>query len=170
ATGVDPQLDAANDPAELQIVEWLVRLKKLDVPRPVGGCHVVVVELPTLLADERSGSDPFPSAGEIVGEGGKPELLVLLPIDVGGKLGEAAKAPFAFPQLLLRPYAVCHIGCHTAVPAERSPDVENGLARDGHETRLAIADTPQQQIAERPARLEHCLMLIPGRVNDLGGG
>src|SRR5712691_621306 len=36
--------------------------------------------------------------------------------------------------------------------------------------RLAAADTPQEQIAERPARLEHRLMLIPGLVDDLGGG
>src|SRR5258708_11197281 len=34
----------------------------------------------------------------------------------------------------------------------------------------ALADTPQEQIAERPARLEHRLMLIPGLVDDLGGG
>src|SRR5882762_8254353 len=34
----------------------------------------------------------------------------------------------------------------------------------------ALADTPQEQIAERPARLEHRLMLIPGLVDELGGG
>src|SRR5439155_8992569 len=66
--GVDPQLPAFSLPAQLQVLERLVRLENCDMPRPVGRGHVDVVELPAPLADQHPRSQSLRSAWAAVGE------------------------------------------------------------------------------------------------------
>ncbi len=89
------------EPTQFHVSERLVRFEKGNVFRPLVGRYVDVVLLPALLAyDGLEGErvQPF-RAGS--GHRGEAELIVLLPVHVGGKLGQAAKTLLALAQRLL---------------------------------------------------------------------
>src|SRR6267143_5651751 len=92
AADADPDLIAGIvEPAQFHVSEWLVRLEQRDMLGPCVGGHVDVVLFPAFLADRRKGLhvDPLRSGSAHRREA---ELLVLFPVHVGGKLGEAAEA------------------------------------------------------------------------------
>src|SRR5713101_5374690 len=96
AADADPDLLAGLvEPAQFHVAERLVRLEQRDMLGPCVGGHVDVVLLPTLLADRREGLhvDPLRSGAAHRSEA---ELLVLLPVHVGGEHGQTAETLFAF--------------------------------------------------------------------------
>src|SRR5204862_2316604 len=51
AAHAHPELPSADDAAKLEIVERAVRFHRRDLPRPVGGAHVDVIDVPEPLAE-----------------------------------------------------------------------------------------------------------------------
>src|ERR1051325_11104142 len=85
--------------AQLQVAKRLARLEQRAVRRPVRFAQVDVLELPALLAQKLFCTSrlDFPRRG--VPERPESKLLVLLPVPVGGELGQAAKPLFALVQV-----------------------------------------------------------------------
>src|SRR5438046_355159 len=89
------------EPAQLHVSERLVRLEKGNVFGPLVGRHVDVVLLPALLADDRLDRERVHPLRAGSRHRGEAELLILLPVHVGGKPGQAAEAFLALAQRLL---------------------------------------------------------------------
>src|SRR5581483_2423918 len=97
AGGADPERLAVLDAAELEVVERLVRLEHRPVLAPFLLRKVDVSRVPAMLAEEPLAAQAFAFAAA-AREAGEAELVVLLPVHVGGKLGKAAEALLALAQ------------------------------------------------------------------------
>ena len=98
AARAHPHLAALDDAAKLEVVERPVRLHRRDVPRPVGGAHVDVVDVPEPPAEQAVAVEPVVVQGVLASERGEAQCRVLLPVDVGDQLREPAKARLALAQ------------------------------------------------------------------------
>jgi hypothetical protein len=84
----------------LEIPERFAPLERRAVRVPFGGCRVDAGDLPAPLAEQGARVDT--DAREDARRGpGEAQLLVLLPVPVGGQVGEAPEARFALAQAAL---------------------------------------------------------------------
>src|SRR5207237_3581457 len=93
-------------PADLEVVERLVRFEQGAMRVPVGVRHVERRQLPARLADVRRRRYPADAPEQRVRHLGEAEVLVLLPVPVGGELRQAAEPLLALAQRLLGPAAL----------------------------------------------------------------
>jgi hypothetical protein len=136
------------DARALQLAERLARRQHRLVLRPGTRQGRHVLELPARLADRR-----LPGvSGQIIGlcrKVGKAQVLVLLPVPVGGKRGQAAEARFARAQRVGGELAVGDVG-GGARPAHR---LAGGIAQAHgdhvHPAQVAARQDPQLQVKAR---------------------
>src|SRR5688572_1357324 len=142
------------DARDLEVTERKVRVHGSDFP----------ARLPNLAARRIDGLRAAALRGAH-----EPVVSIGLPVEVGGEVGQAAEARFAFPQRELGHDAIGDVLGDAVVAGEHALRIEKRLPVDADVAHLTVLAVPaQQEIVERLPRLEHAPVLVPGLAQNLG--